>query len=90
MRALQTLPARDCYGVKIEEHITEHLDEVVDLAQIYITLRRLQQRQFVTSKQAPSPASPGHVVTVYKLTRAGAQAISASTAFYRKVDQVYR
>ncbi len=89
MRALQSLPPTDCYGLKIEQHISENLAEIVELSAIYVTLKRLQAKKYITAKPVPSPAGNKHQVMLYRLTAQGEHAIAFSTEFYRRVDQVY-
>ena len=90
MRSIHKLPPRQCYGLKIEEHISEHLGELVDLAQCYVTLKRLQAKRLIVGKQAPAPSGTAHKVTLYRLTAAGKEAIAAATIFYRLVETATR
>jgi DNA-binding PadR family transcriptional regulator len=72
------------YGLNISEHITNELHAIVDLAQVYVVLKRLEQKRGYLSKRTmPAPSGSGHEVIVYTVTPAGADAMATAGAFYQ-------
>jgi len=83
MRTIQKLPPRQCYGLRIEEDIAQRLKQVPDLAKIYVTLKRLQARHLIIGTKAPTPNGTKHKVMLYRVTKAGKQALDEAAPFYR-------
>jgi DNA-binding PadR family transcriptional regulator len=90
LRTVEKVPERECYGLRIEEQVSEYLREIVDLAQVYVTLKRLEAKGLIIGKQAPAPNDTGHTVTLYRLTHEGKQALSAASIFYERVHAATR
>jgi len=85
MKAIMELGPKKSYGLNINEHLMNKLRAIVDLAQVYVTLRRLKEQGFLKSKVVPAPSGKRHMVVLYKITKAGAEALAASRAFYNQL-----
>jgi DNA-binding PadR family transcriptional regulator len=79
----------EAYGLNICESMTNDLRAIVDLAQIYVVLKRLGEegRRFLTSRKVPAPSGSGHTVTAYTITPDGEVAMEQAALFY---DRLYR
>ena len=71
------------YGAEIERAFEER-GNPTDQGQVYGATIRLVQRGFLEAGQIPDPGRPGtnYKVKVFKLTKAGRDAIKASRAIY--------
>lgn len=77
MLAIMTL-GKDAYGLRITEFLISKLEFLVDPGQVYLTLKRLEGRGMVKSRDAPSR---GPSVKVYRLTETGTAAVAASLRY---------
>jgi PadR family transcriptional regulator PadR len=79
---------RDCggeaYGLRIAEMLLGIHGGSLAIAQVYVTLRRLEKKGFLSSQtQAPRPIRGGRARRVFNLEGTGEQALEQSTAFRR-------
>jgi DNA-binding PadR family transcriptional regulator len=91
MRTIQNLPPRQCYGLRIEQDITARLKllkQAPELAQVYVTLKRLQAKHFIIGTKTTSPNGNKHKVTRYRITATGQQAIDDAAPFYRALQEL--
>jgi DNA-binding PadR family transcriptional regulator len=77
MRAIDKLPNNQCYG-----------SYLVDLAQVFIALSRLEDKSFVKSKDAPAPTGSNRTVKVYTITPIGRAVMEEAGIFYRAVTSL--
>jgi DNA-binding PadR family transcriptional regulator len=69
----------DVYGVPIADEIERRTGRSVSPAAVYVTLRRLEQKGFLTSSMsAPTPERGGKARRCVKVTRAGLNSLRAS------------
>lgn len=91
MRAIQRL-GNEAYGMAIEDYITNELPELaltVDLAQIYITTKRLLEPPgYLTVREAPAPGGSGHTVKIYRVSEEGARVLDQAAAFFAAVAKL--
>jgi DNA-binding PadR family transcriptional regulator len=88
MRIIETLPPRERYGLRIEEAITLKLKDF-HIAQIYVTLKRLEAKGYIKGSPATTPRGSKHKITLYRITTpAGRKALDASRAFYRALHEL--
>lgn len=80
---LNRLGSDQAYGLNIDEHLTNELRAIVDLAQVYVVCKRLENRGFVSKKTMVAPSGSGHDVIVYTVTPAGAEAMATAGLFYQ-------
>lgn len=85
MRTLLELPPEQCYGLAIEEHISQRMEEEADLSQIYVTLKRLEAKYMIIGSKAKSPHGTKHKVTLYRITTAGQRAFESALPFYTRL-----
>jgi DNA-binding PadR family transcriptional regulator len=92
--AVKKMPANDCYGSRIEEFISAKLGELVDQAQVYVTLQRLEKQDFVRGKSGTRPSrssstksKPKGSVTNYTITESGEIAMGKAAIFYQRVSE---
>jgi DNA-binding PadR family transcriptional regulator len=83
--AIRKLPAADRYGLMIEDHVSRHLGQLVDLAQVYVSIRRLEKQKLITGKLSKTKRETGHKVTLYTLTAEGKKALGIGRQFYERV-----
>jgi DNA-binding PadR family transcriptional regulator len=83
MRAIQALPREQRYGLPICDRINEQVGDRCDSAQVYMTLKRLQDRGYLRSHTETLSRSSSRPVRRYEITRAGVEAIHLAAAFYR-------
>ena len=91
LAAIDELAPDDCHGAPIEAYVAAALAQPVDLAGIYITLKRLKTAQptkLIDGKQRKLPSSAGHKVTVYQLTAAGRRKLEDAAPFYLSLGRV--
>jgi DNA-binding PadR family transcriptional regulator len=90
MRTVQRL-GKGAYGMAIEEYITEHLPQLaakIDVAQIYITTKRLTELGYLADTAGPAPNGSGHTVKFYRVSEDGRRALEEAAAFYAAVAQL--
>jgi len=85
LRIVDALPKGQASGTTVEYHASNHLGEIMDISQIYVTLGRLEERSLLETQEARSSTGSGHTVTVYTVTDAGREALAQSIAFYDKL-----
>jgi PadR family transcriptional regulator PadR len=74
----------DAYGLRIAEGLLEVYGGSLAIAQVYVTLNRLEKKGFLSSQmQAPRPIRGGRARRVFKLEGKGDLALEQSTAFRR-------
>jgi DNA-binding PadR family transcriptional regulator len=86
MRTVKALGPAKAYGIAVEEHMTNQLRAIVDLAQVYVVLKRLEHRGFLMKKKAPAPTGSGQTVIAYTITDAGAEAMALAATFYNQLS----
>jgi PadR family transcriptional regulator, regulatory protein PadR len=77
---------RDCsdeaYGLHIAKHLLEIYGGSLAIAQVYVTLRRLEQKGFLSSRMdVPKPVRGGRARRIFLMEGKGALALEQSTAF---------
>jgi DNA-binding PadR family transcriptional regulator len=90
LRTIQRL-GKSAYGMAIEDYITAHLSQLaskIDIAQIYITTKRLSELGFVDDKAGPAPNGSGHTVKFYRVSEDGVRALKEAAAFFAAVAQL--
>lgn len=87
MRIIETLPPRERYGLRIEQAITLKLKDF-HIAQIYVTLKRLEAKRYIKGSSATTPLGSKHKITLYRITPDGQKALDASRAFYRALHEL--
>jgi len=81
MQAIREL-GDEAYGAAIEAWL-ERAKQPVDQGQVYVTGKRLVERGLLTTEDLPNKKRGGnYTVKVYRMTDAGAAAMSASVATY--------
>ena len=70
---------RDAYGVTIREEIESRTGRRASRAAIYVTLRRLEKRDYVSSRLAdPTPERGGRAKRYFRVTRKAVRDLRAS------------
>jgi len=73
---------QQAYGVAVTQELERQADRVVDFSTVHTTLKRLQEKGFLTSKMGgATPERGGRRKRLYTITAAGYQAL-------REVQQV--
>lgn len=88
--ALRKLPPAHRYGAAIEEHLSARIKQLVDLAQVYVTLKRLEGKQLIAAKEMPAPSGSAHTVVCYTITAKGNHAFTEAIPLYRQVGKAAR
>lgn len=91
IRTVERLGPRQAYGMAIEEYVTTNLPEIakkIDIAQVYVTTKRLTKLGFLVRSEGQAPNGSGHKVTFYAVTAAGVRAADESAAFFAAVAQL--
>ena len=87
MATLAKLPKEHCYGAVLERVLSDQYGELIDLAQVYVTLVRLRERGLLSDKQQLAPTGTQHTVTVYAVTPAGREALAHAASFYKMLAE---
>jgi DNA-binding PadR family transcriptional regulator len=78
---------RDCgseaYGLNIARRLIEVYDTSVAIAQVYVTLKRLEQKGFLSSKLTPESTDGGRTRRFFRMEASGELALEQSTAVRR-------
>lgn len=81
MQAVKALGDK-AYGAEIEAWL-EKAQQPVNQGQVYVTGKRLVDRGLLTSEDLPNEKRGGnYTVKVYRMTKAGVEAMAASVATY--------
>lgn len=91
IRTVQRLGRHHAYGMAIEEYITTTLPELanrIDIAQVYVTTKRLTKLGFLVPSEGQAPHGTGHTVMFYTVTPAGVRAADEAAAFFAAVAQL--
>lgn len=83
MCTLMRLPAKQCYGAVLEQDLSEQYGEMIDLAQVYVSLQRLAEKEFIIGNDQKAPTGYNHTVVVYRITASGREALAAAARFYK-------
>jgi DNA-binding PadR family transcriptional regulator len=76
--------AEEAYGLRIAESLLEIYGSTLAIAQVYVTLNRLEKKGFLSSRtESPRPIRGGRARRVFQLEGKGDQALEQSTAFRR-------
>jgi len=80
---------RDAYGARLERHLGSLLKRPISLAQIYVSLDRLERKGFVKSELSdPEPVRGGRAKRVYNIEAPGWRALRAYSTIYASVSEV--
>lgn len=85
MCQLNRLPESYCYGTFIERVLSDKYNEVIDIAQVFVTLERLVKKGYIKSKKIKSPLGRNQMVKVYTMTTVGRVAFNEACSFYKMV-----
>lgn len=83
MCVLHRLPKRQRYGAILEQELSNHYRELIDLAQVYVALQRLVEKKLLESEMSKPITGTNHNVVVYTLTPAGRKELEQAARFYR-------
>jgi DNA-binding PadR family transcriptional regulator len=78
----------DAYGMAIEDYISNEIGLTIDLAQVYITTKRLLECGYLTAREMPAPGGSGHTVKVYRVSEEGARVLKEAAAFFAAVAKL--
>ena len=72
----------EAYGLRIAERMVELYGDGLAMAQVYVTLKRLEKKGFLSSQMTvPQPIRGGRSRRVFHMEGKGAVALEQSTAF---------
>jgi DNA-binding PadR family transcriptional regulator len=75
---------KEAYGLRIAESLLEIYGNALAIAQVYVTLNRLEKKGFLSSQtESPRPIRGGRARRVFLLEGKGDQALEQSTVFRR-------
>ncbi len=83
MCTLSRLPKAHSYGAVLEQQLSEQYHELIDLAQVYVALGRLEGKDFIVGSDQMAPTGFKHTVTVYTITAEGRAALKHAARFYK-------
>jgi DNA-binding PadR family transcriptional regulator len=83
MCTLTGLPKEHCYGSVLEHHLSDQYGEMIDLAQVYVSLQRLVEKGFIVGTEQTAPTGFKHTVVVYTVTAKGREALTHAAHFYK-------
>ena len=76
----------EAYGMTLRVEIEERTGRSVSISAIYTTLRRLEEKGYVSSELgAPSPARGGRAKKHFRLEAAGLEALRRSREMFAKL-----
>jgi DNA-binding PadR family transcriptional regulator len=83
LRAIPVLGLNAC-GTEIHSYLVRHAGEQIPTAQVYLALRRLQDRGLVTSEVGTerSAGRRGHPRRVYQLSASGLRSLEAGMRLF--------
>lgn len=76
----------NAYGLRITKHLISTLSEIIDPGQVYLTLKRLEERGLVESTQVT--LREGARVKQYRLTTSGINAMTATANYVRAAIEI--
>jgi PadR family transcriptional regulator, regulatory protein PadR len=72
---------KDAFGAEIGRHLTESMRKPMAMAQVYVTLSRLEKKGFLAAENTPSePVQGGRRKRLYRLEASGVRALKEKTA----------
>ena len=75
---------KNAYAAEVGRSVSNVLDRDVALAQVYVALKRLKKKEFVTSQEREFPDLPGrNRREVFSLTAKGKAALKETVAAYK-------
>ncbi len=83
MCLIHRLPPEERYGTILEKDVNEYYGEPITLAQVYVSLKRLEADGFLKAAEATPITGTNYKVHLYTITPDGHTKLKEAIAFYQ-------